>query len=192
MLMNKKMNWMIFLLLVFITASAQESKGLIGETVTEKTSRAKLQIDDGEGMMMSYAEANMVIANKFFGLKDRLNSRRWRGYNGITRVSEPRFFEIAGFPEEARFAMRYQSIRQGVFWTGTGLAFLGVLISSIQLLKDRDENNDEWVWKWKNQVFGIGLFTTGLAVDGVWFFSPSNRYSLRTALNAADKYNKRE
>lgn len=191
-----KMNLSNFLMLVLVTISFAQEKNILAKSSvalnTALNTEQKLFVDDGDGMMMGYADANLVMTNKYFGLKERLNSKRWQGYHGLTRISESRFFETAGFVLEANNATRYQSIRKGVFWTGTGLAFLGVLISSIQLLKDRAENNNEWVWKWENQVFGIGLFTTGLAVDGVWFFSPPNRNTLGLALIAANKYNKRE
>jgi len=188
-----KLVWVIFLLLVLVTPFyTQENKNILAKSLSVQGSEPKLLIDDGDGMMMGYADANLVMTNKFFGLKERLNSKRWQGYHGLTRMSESRFFETAGFMQEARIATQYQSIRQGVFWTGTGLAFLGVLIGSIQLIKDKDKNDNTWKWNWNTQAFGIGLFVTGLAVDAIWYFSPPNRYTLGTALNAANTYNQRE
>lgn len=187
---NLKLNRVILLLFIIITTSFTQVKNKMGKSLVVQENEPRLLVDDGDGMMMGYADANLVMTNKFFGLKERLNSKRWQGYFGLRKMSEPRFFETAGFVHEANNAARYQSIRQGVFWTGTGLAFLGVLISSIQFLKDKEDNT--WKWKWENQVFGIGLFTAGLAVDAIWYYSPPNRYTLGTALNAANKYNQRE
>ena len=173
---------MIFLIFIFTTALfAQGSNDTINKIV-----EPKLSIDDGDGIMLSYAPSNMVMTNKFFGLKERLNSQHWQGYQGTARVAEPTFFEIAGFTEEAAKAGKYQSIRQNVFWTGTGLAILGALIGSIQFVK-----NDR-KWSWNSEVIGVSLLGVGLAVDAVWLLSPPNRYSPGMALDAAGKYNQRE
>lgn len=181
-----KINWVIFLMLVLVTTSFSQEKNILVKSLVAQDNEPKLLIDDGDGMMMGYADANLVMTNKYFGLKERLNSKRWQGYHGLARISESRFFETAGFVREANNATRYQSIRQGVFWTGTGLAILGVLIGSIQFIKNEHQ------WQWDSQALGIGLFVTGLGVDAVWYFSPPNRYSMGTALNAANKYNQRK
>jgi hypothetical protein len=181
-----KMNRLIFFMLVLVATLFGQENYMLAKNLEVLECEQKLFVDDGDGMMMGYADANLVMTNKYFGLKERLNSKRWQGYYGLKRISESRFFETAGFVLEANNAIRYQSIRQGVFWTGTGLAILGVLIGSIQFIKNEHQ------WQWGSQAFGIGLFTAGLAVDAIWFFSPPNRFSLGTALNAANKYNKRE
>ncbi|MDH5185664.1 MAG: hypothetical protein OEZ20_00905 [candidate division WOR-3 bacterium] len=148
-------------------------------------SNSQLYVDDGEGMIQSYSEANTIITNKFFGLKERLNSRRWHGYQGNRRLSEPAFFELAGFGYEAKMAKRYQTIRNSVGWTGAGMIFLGLLIGVTQTKKDEEG-------KWHIPVFGIGLTATGIVLDALWYFAPPNYNQLRTALAAVSTYNQRK
>lgn len=144
----------------------------------------KLMIDDGENMILSYADANLMMRNKYFRIKDRLNSHRWQGYQGNIRVSEPKFFEIAGFIAEAKLAGRYQTIRQSVFWTGTGMSFLGILIT----ITGAKKNNNRWHFP----AAGVGLLVTGISLDVLWYFAPPNHHPLSKALAAANQYNLRE
>jgi len=163
---------------------AQESNNTMPEIISSKVVEPRLLVDDGESMMMSYADANLMMTNKFFRLKERLNSRRWQGYQGNIKVNEPKFFEIAGFTQEAKLAAKYQTIRQSVFWSGAGMAFLGVLIISTKTRK-----NDN---KWHFPALGIGLFTAGIGLEAFWYLAPPNHNTIGKALAAAAKYNLRE
>uniref|UniRef100_A0A7C6EEH9 Uncharacterized protein n=1 Tax=candidate division WOR-3 bacterium TaxID=2052148 RepID=A0A7C6EEH9_UNCW3 len=157
---------------------------LFAQTSNPQPNEPHLLVDDGESMMMSYADANLIMTNKYFGLKERLNSRRWQGYQGNIKVAEPKFFEIAGFNEEAKLAAKYQIVRQTVFWSGAGMIFLGGLITVTKTKK-----NDN---KWQFPAVGIGLLATGIGLDAIWYFAPPNHYPLSKALAAATKYNKKE
>lgn len=161
---------------------AQESFDTIPKTVVSTTNEPRLLVDDGEGMMMSYADANMMVTDRFLGLKERLNSRRWLGFQGNAQLSEQVFFEVAGFNQEAKSAAHYQTIRRGVILTGTSLSIIGLLIGVIKT----DFNK-----KYAPPV-GIGLFATGVGLDIIWALAPRNQNTLGTALRAANNYNKRE
>ena len=173
----------IFASIFFSLLIAQESGVITPKVSSPDLAEPRLLVDDGEGLMMSYADANLVMTNKFFGLKERLNSRRWRGYQGNVPISESKFFGLAGFAQEAKMAARYQTIRQSVFWTGTGIAALGLLIGATQAKNDN---------KWHVSGLGIGLFATGISLDLIWYLAPPNQNKLSTALAAANKYNQRE
>jgi len=161
---------------------AQESYDTIPKAVISTTTEPHLLVDDGDGMMMSYADANLLMTDKFLGLKERLNSRRWLGYQGNTELSEPVFFEVAGYNQEAKLAAQYQTIRRGVVLTGTSLSFLGLLIGVIKT----DYSNK------KIPPVSIGLFAAGIGLDIIWALAPRNHNTVGTALRAANTYNKRE
>ncbi|MEO0115335.1 MAG: hypothetical protein ABIK93_07640 [candidate division WOR-3 bacterium] len=146
-----------------------------------KVIEPKLLVDDGESVMASYGDANLIMTNKYFKLKERLNSRRWQGYQGNIKISESRFFEVAGFNQEAKMAGRYQTVRRSVFWSGTGMIVLGGLITTVEVVRQGNS--------WHFPPVGIGLLVTGIGLEALWYFAPPNNYSLAKALAAADKYN---
>jgi len=162
--------------------AAQENYETIQKATIPTTTETRLSVDDGEGMMMSYADANMMVTDRFLGLKERLNSRRWLGYQGNTKLSEQVFFEVAGFNQEAKSSANYQTIRRSVILTGTSLAIIGLLIGVV-----KTDFNKKYV-----PPVGIGLFATGVGLDIIWALAPRNQNTLSTALRAANNYNKRE
>jgi len=178
-----KVRYIVIALSVFSgLLTAQESNDTVPKVTVSTATEPRLFVDDGEGMMTSYAEANMVMTDKFLGLKERLNSRRWLGYQGNTKLSEQAFFEVAGFNQEAKLAAHYQTIRQSVFWTGTSMAILGLLIGVTKT--DYSKKHVPPV--------AIGLFATGVGLDIIWALAPPNHNTLSAALRATNKYNKRE
>ena len=178
-----KLDKLIIALSVFIgLMAAQETYDTIPKKVISTTIESRLFVDDGEGIMMSYADANMMIGDRFLGLKERMNSRRWLGYQGNTKLSEQVFFEVAGFNQEAKLAAHYQTIRQSVVLTGTSLSFLGLLIGVVKTDYSKK----------KIPPVGIGLFATGVGLDIIWALAPRNHNTLGSALRAATNYNKRE
>jgi hypothetical protein len=181
-----KLDKLIIALSLFIgLLAAQENYDTIPKATISTATETRLSVDDGEGMMMSYADANMMVTDRFLGLKERLNSRRWLGYQGNTKLSEQLFFEVAGFNQEAKSAAQYQTISRSVVLTGTSLSILGLLIGVIKTPKNEN-------WYKKIPPVGIGLFATGVGLDIIWALAPRNQNTLSTALRAANNYNKRE
>jgi hypothetical protein len=180
-----KLDKLIIALSVFIGSLAAQENNAIPNGPISTPTETRLLVDDGDGMMLSYADANMMVTDRFLGLKERLNSRRWLGYQGNTKLSEQVFFEVAGFNQEAKSAVQYQTIRRSVILTGTSLSIIGLLIGVIKTEKSED-------WYKKISPVGIGLFATGVGLDIIWALAPRNQNPLGTALRAANNYNKRE
>jgi hypothetical protein len=183
---NIKVGKLIVALSFFIGfLAAQENNDTIPKATNSTTAEPRLLVDDGEGLMLSYADANMVMTDRFLGLKERLNSHRWLGYQGNTELSEQVYFEVAGFNQEAKLAGHYQTIRRSVVLTGTSLSIIGLLIG---VFKTPRESN----WYKKIPPVGIGLFATGIGLDIIWALAPRNYNTLGTALRAANNYNQKE
>lgn len=76
-----------------------------------------------------------------YGMMGGESTTRWKGYRGFTQISEPEFYRIAGYEEEARQAERFR--RGGVqmtIWGGVGYTIgMGIIVAAAGVPYDQDQ-----------------------------------------------------
>ncbi len=106
----------------------------------------------------------------------------WIGFQGFEKVSEPRFFEIAGYEEEAKEARKYHRTKNQLLVGGLISVVAGSLLLS-SMHQDEHPYND---------VLGVVLTGAGgVAFTVGSFMLFNNRYPSNIAQMVADDFNDR-
>ncbi len=106
----------------------------------------------------------------------------WIGYQGFNKISEPKFFEIAGYEEEAREAAKYHKRKVQMIVGG-----LASMVAGSLLLSSMHEDEHPY-----NDVLGAVLTGAGGIVFSVGtYMSLTNRYPSNVAQMVADDFNDR-
>jgi hypothetical protein len=117
-----------------------------------------------------------------FGWYSGIDYDYWIGYQGFERVSEPRFFEIAGYTQEAKKAKKYHQTKTQMMVGGIISMVAGSLLLSSMHQDDHPYN----------EALGTILTATGgIAFSVGTFMAFNNRYPSNIAQMVADDFNDR-
>ncbi len=133
---------------------------------------SKLSFDTQSGSFGSLSQ---------YGSFSTSNYKYWIPFEGTEKISEPLFFEIAGYEKEALAAQKYEKTRDALFWSGLITSAAGFLISI------------------SADYYDDARYTTGMviacigagATAGGFGMMISNKYPSNIAEMAASDYNTR-
>ena len=171
---------MVLLALTLVAQSLSGQSGSLTESMTEEQleqfNRSRLSVD--------------VWFTKFsvFSLE---SYRRWTGRQGFDRVTEPQFYAVAGYPEEAKKAQTHRTVGWSLFVGGGAMAAGGFAWMTLGLLA-----LEYGGWDYMDAGFS-GLFGGAIVslVGTIPLALGSSRVrrnwsSVEQAEMAADKYNR--
>lgn len=178
--------WKYILVLTFVVPSLFAQSESPTESMTEEQleqfNQSKLSVDVG------------ITTSAFaggFGMLSLESYRRWTGRQGFDRVSEPQFYNIAGYPEEAKKADTYKSVGWGLLIAG-GAMVVGGLAWMMLGVTATDYDNPNYLTRMNTSLYG-GLIISLVGVIPLTIGSTRvrrNWSSAEQAQIAADKFNR--
>ena len=163
-------------LALFLTgqyASAQDDLNYIRSKLTVEVGEASKGVVYGSGFSMS-------------------TWRKWQGYQGGIKVSEPEFFGIAGFDKESQIAQKRVDTRN----LGTILGFggIGLAVIAIPIGESGKHPGGEFGFTQRpNEGLGVAIMLTGFTISliglGIHLSHKGNKYPAAFVIEVAENYN---
>lgn len=165
---------------------------MISQQTSDQYLRRKLTIEVRNQTIASYQEWDRFMDNKRYSIGSMViaESKKWKCYQGGFVIPEWRFFEIAGFTEEARISEQHHKTTEilnkgGLAVTVVGFIMAGMGSNWFQSEYDDPETNKTVV------LVGVGCVGVGITMGLSALGRPSKIFPVSFAVEVANNYNER-